>query len=347
MIRARQYPSNYKAKYWSGTLHNLFNDEQRLAFEVLQPTIQVSGQEFAAVSPYCTWKPQFATGDDGTDGSEYGIEGWRHQHERCPQTGRDHIQFFFSFTERSTRGQILRAIGIEADQWHVEPCESIQHAINTWAYCGEEKRDQASRCGCPSYAFGRKPEDGRRRRGCGEGDGTVGGRGGGGRIGGRGGGGRPSFLPIRDALRAGASDRFIWEDDTLATIASQYTSALGIARGVYETPNEAPAAYQKKAVFVYWGDTGRGKSRQVRAECHELGLRLWSTPIGARGRAHLLCWHRLSVPLQSMHDCIQILCQKSPLSQYDVWCTCDRCQQGVHRAFVRYVTQRLKPFGTY
>lgn len=229
--------------------------------------------------------------EDGTFDLNYDFCNWRipqpqnygeffrcfiHQHEIGGNSERDHIQAFISCRDRRRYHQVTARLGLRADQVHYKPVWKTPD--RAWDYCSERKgksssgedqggssaeEEDSTRCGCPSFSFGERPEPrvGRshsQRRGV-------------------------DWIAIRDLAASGVPERLVLQSDECVGLLRGHFQYYRWAKSVLTAPQNTPEEWSQRSVLVYWGRTGTGKSRRVRAECARLGLPLWVAPVGATG----------------------------------------------------------------
>lgn len=255
----------------------------------------MAGQEGINDSKKNNWIATFFPNrrEDGTYDENFDFCNWRipepqnygeffrcfiHQHEIGGNTERDHIQAFISCRDRRRFNQITARCGLEPYQVHYKPCWRTPD--KAWDYCSERKgqheqgqdggtgeaedEEDGTRCGCPSFSFGQRPE----RRG--------GQRSNSGRRG-------VDWLAIRDLAGSGLPERFVLQSDECVGLIRGHFQYYRWAKSVLTAPQNTPDEWSQRSVFVYWGPTGAGKSKRVREECARFGLPLWVAPVGALG----------------------------------------------------------------
>lgn len=176
-----------------------------------------------------------------------------YQHEVGGEEGRNHIQAFVCCSRRLRYNQVADALDLAANQVHF--VNVVRTPWKSWDYCSE-KKDDGTRCGCPSKSFGDRPsEHSRAKVDWHQFVGLAG-----------------SETPLRTLL--------LQEPALIAPRIPQFRNC----RQLLWSPENTPAEWSKRDVIVLWGSTGVGKSRRVREECHRQGLRLWVAPIGTLGQ---------------------------------------------------------------
>lgn len=193
------------------------------------------------------------------------LERYAYQHE-IGEDGRDHIQIFVRLKTRQRPSRLLTILGVRGNQIHWERCRYTKdndgntHAHNSWFYCQKEETRH-----CGPHTQGNE-------------EGLNSGHGGGGGGGKRSG---PDVGPLITGLRGGRSLFEMAHDDETAEAMLKYSAGAKFLRAVLDQPDYR--RFEPKRVFIFWGGTGIGKTRTVYEEVNRANLRLWCTPVGAKG----------------------------------------------------------------
>lgn len=198
------------------------------------------------VENWCTWQPPDLCRE------AWRACRWQHEIAPDPAEGRagDHIQIFVHSRKQATFKQLNELLGFNGG-W--KQCDDVEHAINCYTYCSEEKPDSSTRHGCASQGWGSCP------------------------TGKRGPGKRTSTDAALEFLESGKRLRDLLDPENAEARRGYFLHPAGFERLhlLYQQPRNVPSEFHRREVIVFYGRTGVGKTRRVFEEAERAGLSLF------------------------------------------------------------------------